>query len=208
MKFPDALRGLQPTRVCPPLQGLTPSPDNPHAGGSLARLPPVRCLAGPAWGTVKQVSAPEPLVPDPPAAAPAFARAATSTVAATAEILLAVFAFVVGLALLLVIPGLQSAIFWLLDATFGRPLLTPEKVRQVHGIVLTPLAVLASALIYGWLGRRLDLVGEVEGDALLGEQPAVGARAERAVEEEDARRVRGGRAHEQLPPFLQQSSQR
>ena len=112
-------------------------------------------MAGPAWGTVTRVSTPEPHVPD----RSGLARAATSTVAATTEILLAVFAFVAGLALLLVIPGLQSAIFWLLDASFGRPLLGPEKVRQVHGIVLTPLAVLASALIYGWLGRRLDLGG-------------------------------------------------
>jgi len=99
------------------------------------------------------VSVPEPHVPE---SSKGLARAAT---AATAEILLAVFAFVAGLALLLMIPGLQSAISWLLDATFGRPLLGPEQVRQVHGIVLTPLAVLGAALIYGWLGRRLDLGG-------------------------------------------------
>ena len=76
--------------------------------------------------------------------------------AATGEILLAVFAFIAALALLLAIPGVEPAIFWLLDATFGRPLLSPDKVRQVHGIVLTPLATLAAALLYRWLGRRVD----------------------------------------------------
>jgi membrane protease YdiL (CAAX protease family) len=76
--------------------------------------------------------------------------------AATAELLLAVFAFILGLGLLLALPGVQPGIFWLLDAVFGRPDLSAEKIRQAHAIVLTPLATLVAALLYGWLGRRVD----------------------------------------------------
>ncbi|HEY0136151.1 MAG TPA: CPBP family intramembrane glutamic endopeptidase [Nannocystis sp.] len=103
--------------------------------------------------TPEQAQEPDP-AGGPGPAGPGGLAAGVS--AATSEILLAVFAFVLAFALLLAIPGVQPAIFWVLDATFGRPLLSPDKVRQVHGIVLTPLATLAAALLYGWLGRRVD----------------------------------------------------
>ncbi len=70
--------------------------------------------------------------------------------------MLALLAFVAALALVLAVPGVQSAIFWLLDLVFGRPQLSPEKIRQAQAIVLTPLATLAAALLYSWLGRRVD----------------------------------------------------
>jgi membrane protease YdiL (CAAX protease family) len=70
--------------------------------------------------------------------------------------LLAALTFFCGLALLLAVPGLQTAIFAGLDAVFGRPELSPEKLRQAHAVVLTPLATLFAAWIYGGLGRWLD----------------------------------------------------
>ena len=64
--------------------------------------------------------------------------------------------FVIGLTLVLGVPGVSPAIFWLLDFLLGRPMLAPDKVQQVHSIVLTPLAILVAAALYGWLGRRID----------------------------------------------------
>lgn len=93
---------------------------------------------------------------EPRAPVPGLPGLGHGVAAATAELLLAVFAFVLALALVLGLPGLQPAIFWLLDAVFGRPDLTPEKIRQAHALVLTPLATLAAAFLYGWLGRRVD----------------------------------------------------
>ncbi len=91
---------------------------------------------------------------EPPSAglAPVF----TPALAAGSELLLAALTFFCGLALLLAVPGLQTAIFAGLDAVFGRPELSPEKLRQAHAVVLTPLATLFAAWIYGGLGRWLD----------------------------------------------------
>lgn len=70
--------------------------------------------------------------------------------------MLAALTFFCGLSLLLAVPGLQTAIFAGLDAVFGRPDLSPEKIRQAHAVVLTPLATLLAAWVYGGLGRWLD----------------------------------------------------
>ena len=74
----------------------------------------------------------------------------------TAEILMAAFAFFAGLIVIMVVPGVQAAIYWLEEAVFGRPGLSPDKVQQVQGMVLTPLATLCAAGCYGWLGRNVD----------------------------------------------------
>ncbi|MBA3550187.1 MAG: CPBP family intramembrane metalloprotease [Nannocystis sp.] len=74
----------------------------------------------------------------------------------TAEILMAAAAFFAGL-LVLTIPGVQGAIFWLEQAVFGRPELSPDKVRQIQSMVLTPLATLFAAGFYRWLGRNVDM---------------------------------------------------
>lgn len=76
--------------------------------------------------------------------------------AATAELLLALFAFALAAAVVLALPPIRAAAFWLLDAVFGRPELAAEKVGQAQAVVLMPLATLAAALLYGWLGRRVD----------------------------------------------------
>ena len=75
----------------------------------------------------------------------------------TAEILMAAVAFFAGLILIMAVPGVQAAIYWLEEAVFGRPDLSPDKVRQIQGMVLTPLATLCAAGFYGWLGRNVDL---------------------------------------------------
>jgi membrane protease YdiL (CAAX protease family) len=74
----------------------------------------------------------------------------------TAGILMAAAAFFAGLILIMAVPGVQAAIYWLEDAVFGRPGLSPDKVRQIQGMVLTPLATLCAAGFYGWLGRNVD----------------------------------------------------
>jgi membrane protease YdiL (CAAX protease family) len=74
----------------------------------------------------------------------------------TAEILMAAVAFLAGLIVIMAVPGVQAAIFWAEEALFGRPLLSPDKVRQIEGVVLTPLATLCAASFYGWLGRNVD----------------------------------------------------
>lgn len=88
----------------------------------------------------------------PPPGAPAF----TPALAAGSELLLAALTFFSGLTLLLAIPGLQTLLFAGLDAVFGRPDLPPEKIRQAHQLVLTPLATLVAALLYARVGAWLD----------------------------------------------------
>jgi len=74
----------------------------------------------------------------------------------TAEILMAAVAFFAGLLFIMAVPGVPAAIFWLEEAVFGRPALSPDKVRQIQGVVLTPLATLCAAGFYSWLGRNVD----------------------------------------------------
>lgn len=74
----------------------------------------------------------------------------------TAEILMAAAAFFAGLVLVLGVPGVQAAIFWAEEALLGRPALSPDKVRQVEAVMLTPLATLIAAGCYRWLGRNVD----------------------------------------------------
>ena len=66
----------------------------------------------------------------------------------TAEILMAAFAFFAGLIVIMVVPGVQAAIYWLEEAVFGRPGLSPDKVQQVQGMVLTPLATLGWVVVH------------------------------------------------------------
>lgn len=79
----------------------------------------------------------------------------------TAEILMAAAAFFAGLVLILAIPGVQSTIFWLEEAVFGRPELSPDKVRQIQSVMLTPLATLFAAGFYFWLGRNVDRMAAI-----------------------------------------------
>jgi membrane protease YdiL (CAAX protease family) len=76
----------------------------------------------------------------------------------TAELLMAAVAFFAGLVLIMGVPGVQTAIFWLEEAIFGRPGLSPDKVQQIQRVVLPPLATLCAAGFYGWLGRNVDRV--------------------------------------------------
>ena len=124
--------------------------------------------------------------PPPPRA---FLRGAS---AATSEVILALFAFVSGLVLLLAVPGVRSAIFGVLDLTLGRPQLSPEKIRQAQSIVLTPLATLAAALLYGWLGRRVDRLA-VPATRLLGPSLAPRPAAHLALDAAIARPTAAGR---------------
>ena len=78
----------------------------------------------------------------------------------TAEILMAAAAFFAGL-LVLTIPGVPGAIFWLEETVFGRPELSPDKIRQIQSMVLTPLATLFAAGFYRWLGRNVDNMAAV-----------------------------------------------
>lgn len=80
----------------------------------------------------------------------------TPALAGASELLLAALTFFCGLSLVLGVPGLQAAIFGLLDAVFGRPDLSPEKIHQAHAVVLTPLATLVAAFLYRGVGRWLD----------------------------------------------------
>lgn len=82
----------------------------------------------------------------------------------TAEILMAAFAFFAGLVVIMVVPGVQAAIYWLEEAVFGRPGLSPDKVQQVQGMMLTPLATLCAAGCYGWLGRNVDRLASQPGN--------------------------------------------
>ncbi len=100
-------------------------------------------------------------VPAPPAASSPGGPAPPPTwfhglAAAASELLLAALTFFVGLSLVLGLPGLQTAVYWLLDHTLGRPDLAPEKIRQAQAVILTPLATLVAAGLYAWLGRRVD----------------------------------------------------
>ncbi len=74
---------------------------------------------------------------------------------------MAAAAFFVALVLIVGVPGVQGAIFGLEEALFGRPALSPDKVRQIEGIVLTPLATLLAAFLYRWLGRNVDRAAEL-----------------------------------------------
>lgn len=80
----------------------------------------------------------------------------TPALTGASELLLAALTFFCGLSLVLGVPGLQAAIFGLLDAVFGRPDLSPEKIRQAHAVVLTPLATLVAVFLYRGVGRWLD----------------------------------------------------
>ena len=113
-----------------------------------------------------------PGLPGPGRPGPGHPGLVRGVAAATAELLLAVFTFILALGLLLLLPWVQTAISWLLDLVFGRPALSPEKIRQAHGIVLTPLATLAAALLYGWLGRRVDAGAPPELPAISAAAPA------------------------------------
>lgn len=70
---------------------------------------------------------------------------------------MAAVAFFAGL-ILVAIPGVQTAIFWAQEAIFGRPALSPDKVRQIQSVMLTPLMTLVAAGFYRWLGRNVDRV--------------------------------------------------
>lgn len=83
----------------------------------------------------------------------------------TAEILMAAVAFFAGLILIMAVPGVQAAIYWVEEAVFGRPGVSPDKVPQIQGMVLTPLATLCAAGFYGWLGRNVDRAANQPGPA-------------------------------------------
>jgi len=89
----------------------------------------------------------------------------------TAEILMAAAAFFAGLVLVLGVPGVQAAIFWAEEALLGRPALSPDKVRQVEAVMLTPLATLIAAGCYRWLGRNVDRAAAPPTSALTPEPP-------------------------------------
>lgn len=76
---------------------------------------------------------------------------------------MAAFAFFAGLILIMAVPGVQAAIYWAEEAVFGRPGLSPDKVRQIQGVVLTPLATLCAAGFYRWLGRNVDRAASPRG---------------------------------------------
>ena len=108
------------------------------------------CARADPWCTVSPVWEP------PSADAPGQTAGLTPALTGASELLLAALTFFCGLSLVLGVPGLQAAIFGLLDAVFGRPALDPEKIRQAHAVVLTPLATLVAAFLYRGVGRWLD----------------------------------------------------
>lgn len=75
---------------------------------------------------------------------------------AATELLAALLCFGAGVVLVLAVPGVASGLRWLVEAAFGRPDLPPDRARAAASLVLTPVATLIAAFLYGRLGQALQ----------------------------------------------------